>query len=159
MTRLPQAAESSDAFSDSFAVNRSVIVAGNWKLNPPREEGWRLFQEVCAGVARRGEIPSSLQVVIFPPLPYLGAWAAEWKPENGAAIELGAQDVAQETWGAFTGQVGAPLLKEFGARYVLVGHSERRHLFGESDVITGSKVSAAITAGLIPVLCVGETEP
>jgi triosephosphate isomerase len=136
-------------------VSRRTIVAGNWKLNPPREDGVRLYQEVCDGLSARPTIPDRVRVVIFPPHPYLGA--LPHGPDK--PLFLGAQDVATESWGAFTGEVGAALLADFGVSYVLVGHSERRHVFGETDRLTGQKVRAAAAAGLVPILCVGETEP
>ena len=138
-------------------MTRPTIIAGNWKLNPSREDGEALYREVCEGVLARGPFPSSFQIVVIPPFPYLGLFVCDDAVRSGA-VALGAQDIAAESWGAFTGAVGGELLSDFGARYALVGHSERRHHFGESDSETGNKVAASARAGITPVLCVGETE-
>ena len=134
-------------------MTRPTIVAGNWKLNPPRAQGLTLFRSVVEGVASRRIAGAGFRTLVIPPYPYLGCL----EPADG--VELGAQDVAVEGWGAYTGAVGAGLLREFGVTAVLVGHSERRQIFGETDADTSRKVEAALAGGLEPVLCVGETEP
>ncbi|MCA8962230.1 MAG: triose-phosphate isomerase [Planctomycetes bacterium] len=136
---------------------RSTIVAGNWKLNPPRSQGEALFRDVSIGVADRRLDGSVIQAAIFPPVPYLGGWSAVGDA-GSSALRLGAQDVASESWGAFTGAVGAELLRDFGVSWVLIGHSERRHHFGDTDAICRGKLEAVRGAGLVPMLCVGETE-
>lgn len=132
-------------------MTRPTIIAGNWKQNPPRLEGERLFQAVCEGVAAR-RLPASFEVLVLPPFPYLAALRGD------GTVSLGAQDVSAEAWGALTGEVGAPLLREFGATHALVGHSERRALFGETDEIAARKVLAAQADALVPILCIGENQ-
>ncbi len=132
-------------------MTRPTIIAGNWKQNPSRLEGERLYQEIRAGVAVR-QLPPHIEVVLFPPFPYLAAFEAD------ARVRLGAQDLSPEPWGALTGEVGAPLLREFGASHAIVGHSERRTLFGETDDLAARKVAAAAQHGLVPILCIGETK-
>jgi len=134
-------------------VSRPNLIAGNWKLNPRREEGEALFRDVVVGLSERS-LPAAVRVAIFPPAPYLGGWAG-----SAGDLILGAQDVASESWGAFTGAIGADLLAGFGVTHALIGHSERRHHFGDTDGICRAKLEAVRSAGLVPVLCVGETEP
>lgn len=136
-------------------MSRIPLIAGNWKQNPPREAAESLWHSVVDG-CRAGD-SAKVETVVFPPLPYLGLIAAA-SESAASGVAVGAQDLSVETWGAFTGAVGAPLLREFGATYVLVGHSERRAIFGETDAVCQAKVNAAHAGGLIPVLCVGETE-
>ena len=134
---------------------RPIIIAGNWKLNPDRQSGVQLFEELCRGLDAR-TLPNALRVLVCPPAPYLGLFSDHAR--SGGSLQLGSQDVAIESWGAYTGALGAELLSDFGVQYTLVGHSERRQHFGESDSETGRKVERAAATGLIPVLCVGETE-
>ncbi len=137
--------------SDKPSVGRRTIIAGNWKLNPPRGGGVELFRQIEEGLAQR-DIPSSVEVLVCPPAPFLGIF------EPRGSLSIGAQDVAAESWGAFTGALGGELLASFDVRYALVGHSERRQVYGEADSDSCRKVRAAAEAGLIPLLCVGETE-
>ena len=136
-------------------MSRPTIIAGNWKLNPPRLDGQRLLEEVADGLSAREPWPESLEVVLMPPLPYLGEWSAR---SDSAPFTLGAQFCSLDDWGAFTGEVGAPLLAEFGAQMILVGHSERRQRYFETDTSTCARVHRVIEAGIKPCLCVGETE-
>jgi triosephosphate isomerase len=129
---------------------RRKLVAGNWKMNTTRAAAVARAQAVAAGV---GASPKC-DVAVCPPFVWLDAVAAALK---GSAVALGAQDVYTEPKGAFTGEVSPGMLQEVGCRYVLVGHSERRHVIGESDAATNHKVHAALEAGLHVVLCVGET--
>ena len=129
---------------------RRKLVAGNWKMNTTRAEAVSLAQTVGAGV---GASPKC-DVAVCPPFVWLDAVAAALK---GSAVALGAQDVYSETKGAFTGEVSPGMLQEVGCKYVLVGHSERRHVIGESDAVTNQKVHAALEAGLHVILCIGET--
>ena len=125
------------------------IVAGNWKMNTSLAEGMRLASQVAANVG----VPAGIEVVVCPPFVSLAAVA---QALQGTGIEVGAQNMHSEERGAFTGEVAPGMLAGL-CRYVILGHSERRALFGETDDIVNRKVAAAVAAGLIPILCVGET--
>ena len=127
---------------------RQVLVAGNWKLNGSLASIETLLSRIKAGIEVRG-----VEMAVCPPFVYLSAVQAQLAD---TAIALGAQDVCEHDAGAYTGEVSAPMLKEVGCRYVIVGHSERRHIYGESDEIAGQKVAAAQRSELTPILCVGE---
>lgn len=129
---------------------RSKLVAGNWKLNGSRDSIQTLMQGIVAGIDGLNQVT----VAVCPP--YLYIPMVETLIAN-TAIKLGAQDVAEQLHGAFTGEVSAPMLKEFACQYVIVGHSERRALFAEKDEDTARKFAAARQQGLIPILCVGES--
>jgi triosephosphate isomerase len=129
---------------------RQKFVAGNWKMNGSREMAEDLVRGVVAGV---GESPAS-GVAICPPFPYLGIVS---RLANGSPVELGAQNLSSEDSGAFTGEVAGGMLADVGCRYVIVGHSERRALYGEDDSVVAAKYGAAQSHGLVPILCVGET--
>ena len=128
---------------------RRKIVAGNWKLHGSREFAVSLITDVANGAPA-----DVVDVVILPPLPYLGELADDFA-DTGVAF--GAQDVSCNEKGAYTGEVSAAMLKEVGARYGLVGHSERRQYHHESSELVARKFAAALHAGLVPILCVGET--
>ncbi|HBD22866.1 MAG TPA: triose-phosphate isomerase [Oceanospirillaceae bacterium] len=128
----------------------TMMVAGNWKMNASTLTNTDLTNALVAGAATL----TNVQMVVFPPAPYLGQ-VQELLADS--AIALGAQNVSDKAQGAYTGEVSATMLKDFGVKYVLVGHSERRSLYGESDAIVAAKFKAVKTAGLIPVLCIGET--
>lgn len=128
---------------------RRKIVAGNWKLHGSRQFATELLGQVAAGLPKAG-----VEVVILPPLPYLGELVEDFG-ETG--LVFGAQDVSSNEKGAYTGEVCAAMLHEVGARYGLVGHSERRQYHQESSELVARKFAAALHAGLVPVLCVGET--
>ncbi|WP_313140937.1 triose-phosphate isomerase [Stenotrophomonas sp.] len=128
---------------------RRKIVAGNWKLHGSRQFATDLLGQVAAGLPKAG-----VEVVILPPLPYLGELVEDFG-ETG--LVFGAQDVSSNEKGAYTGEVCAAMLHEVGARYGLVGHSERRQYHNESSELVARKFAAALHAGLVPVLCVGET--
>ena len=132
---------------------RKKFVCGNWKMHRTAAEAGALAREVRA--AAEG-LADRVDVVIVPPFTALWAAGAEL---TGSRIGLGAQDVFWESQGAFTGQVSAPMLVDAGCRFVLVGHSERRQFFGDTDETVRKKASAALAAGLHPVVCVGETLP
>lgn len=125
-------------------TTRLPLVVGNWKLNGDRE--------LLVNMVDALETLDSTQVeaVICPPFVFLG--------DDTKGIEKGAQNVAVQHEGAFTGEVSANMLRQVGCYYVIVGHSERRTLFAESDEIVVSKVLATLSAGLTPILCVGESE-
>ena len=125
------------------------IVAGNWKMNTSLAEGMRLASQVAANVG----VPAGIEVVVCPPFVSLAAVA---QALQGTGIEVGVQNMHSEERGAFTGEVAPGMLAGL-CRYVILGHSERRALFGETDDMVNRKVAAAVAAGLIPILCVGET--
>ena len=128
---------------------RKKLVAGNWKMNGSLRQNEVLLSDISAAVPEL-----TCEVAVFPPYPYL---AQSQLALASSGVALGAQSVSEYTQGAFTGEVSASMLAEFGCRYVLLGHSERRGLFGETDAVVAAKFEAAQKAGLIPVLCLGET--
>jgi len=128
---------------------RRKIVAGNWKLHGSRDFATGLVTELVAGLPLE-----RVELVVLPPLPYLGDLIEDFE---GHAIAFGAQDVSSNEKGAYTGEVSAAMLVDVGARYGLVGHSERRQYHAESSELVAAKFRAARNAGLTPILCVGET--
>ena len=128
-----------------------LVFAANWKMHHGPDAARGLAHEVLAGAPPR---PGRL-LLFFPPAVSLTAVAEVVRGRDDAAV--GAQNIHWEPKGAFTGELSAPLARDAGATWTLVGHSERRHKFGETDHETGLKVRAALAAGLRPVLCVGET--
>ena len=120
------------------------LVAGNWKMNGSLAANRSLLDTLC--------VPAGVEMAVCVPFPYLGQLQ-----ERPAGLMLGAQDVSEYEAGAYTGEVSAAMLAEFGCRYVIVGHSERRALFAEDDVLVGRKARAALARGLVPIVCVGET--
>ncbi|MGQ0585980.1 MAG: triose-phosphate isomerase [Gammaproteobacteria bacterium] len=130
---------------------RRYLVAGNWKMNGSRAANAALVEKTVAGLAKSRDV----EAVVCPPAVYLDSVAQALR---GTAIKLGAQNLCeQEKPGAFTGEIHGAMLKEAGCEYVIVGHSERRALYGETDERVAAKFRAAQAAGLIPILCVGET--
>ncbi|MBI1375147.1 MAG: triose-phosphate isomerase [Phycisphaera sp.] len=129
---------------------RKPIVGGNWKMNLHASEGAKLVDELASA-----GLDGSAEVVICPAFPYLQAIGKQLC-DAGSNILLGAQDVYHEGNGAFTGEVSCSMLKDIGVQWVLTGHSERRHVIGESDVLINAKTRAALAAGLGVILCVGE---
>ncbi len=129
---------------------RRVLVAGNWKMHGSRA----MVDELLGGVLQETEGLNGVDIAVFPPTPYLAQVASLCGDSN---IDWGAQTLNPHAEGAFTGEVSASMILDLGCRYVLVGHSERRTLFGESDVDVADRFVAARDAGLEPVLCVGET--
>ncbi|MGB7903183.1 MAG: triose-phosphate isomerase [Steroidobacteraceae bacterium] len=129
---------------------RKPLVAGNWKMHGSRAENASLV----SGLLDLLQPGKRAEILLCPPFPYLMETGRLLK-DSGVA--LGAQSVCAESQGAFTGEVSAAMLKDVGCRYVLVGHSERRQLFRESDALVARKFVAAQGQGLVPVLCVGET--
>lgn len=128
---------------------RRKIVAGNWKLHGTRAFATDLVGAIAAGLPAGGP-----DVVVLPPLPYLGELVEAF---HGRGIGFGAQDISANEKGAYTGEVSAGMLVDIGARYGLVGHSERRQYHAESDALVARKFVAAKHAGLVPILCVGES--
>ncbi|MDX9867238.1 MAG: triose-phosphate isomerase [Kiritimatiellia bacterium] len=129
---------------------RKKIVAGNWKMNKTASEAAALIE----GIRKETEGVSAVEIVVCPPFTDLKDAAAACAGSN---VMLGAQNVHWEASGAFTGEISASMLKDLGVRYVIIGHSERRQYFGETDETVNRRTRAALTAGLIPIVCVGET--
>jgi len=129
---------------------RSRVVAGNWKMHGSLAANRRLLEALKTGLQASEEVQYSVCV----PYPYLAQAEAAL---TGTGISWGAQNVSEWPQGAYTGEVSGAMLRDFGCRHVLVGHSERRTLYGETDKQVAAKFQAAQGAGLIPILCVGET--
>ena len=129
---------------------RARLVAGNWKMHGNRASSRALLDAVVKGMS---EI-SGVECAVCVPFPYLAEAAVQLAR---TAVMCAAQNVSEHAQGAYTGEVSAAMLAEFDCRYVLVGHSERRQLFGETDAQVAAKFVAAQAAGLAPILCVGET--
>ena len=130
---------------------RKPFVAGNWKMNMNSQTSVELVERIaCGSVETAGQ---SVTVAVCPPFVYLQAVAKALSSSN---IAVGAQDMYFESDGAFTGEISASMLKDVGCSYCICGHSERRHVIGESDELINKKVTAAIGGGLLPILCVGE---
>lgn len=125
---------------------RRRIVAGNWKLH-----GSRAFATGLVG-AIAARLPAGVEAIVLPPFPYLPLVA-----QAAQGVDVGAQDISAHDKGAYTGEVSAAMVADVGARYTLVGHSERRQYHGEDDALVAAKFVAARAAGLAPILCVGET--
>lgn len=128
---------------------RKPIIAGNWKMNKTAAEAEALIAELKPLVAK-----SKPEVVIC--VPYTDLWAAK-AAISGSKIKLGAENVAWADSGAFTGEISAAMLKEIGVEYVIIGHSERRTYFGETDETVNMRLKQALKNGLKPIVCVGET--
>ncbi|EHQ52426.1 Triose-phosphate isomerase [Ectothiorhodospira sp. PHS-1] len=128
---------------------RRPLVAGNWKLNGSRNANQTLMQALVGPVSELGKV----DVAVCPPFVYLEQVAGLCRD---GGIALGAQDVSDQDSGAFTGEVSGDMLREMGCTCVIVGHSERRTLYGEDDAFTARKFAAARRHGLTPILCVGE---
>lgn len=129
---------------------RRPLIAGNWKMNLDRTGAAALARAVAQGA---GDYPQA-DVAVCPPAVYLLPVAAEL---NGSRVGLGAQNMYHEANGAYTGEVSAAMLLDVGCRYVILGHSERRQLLGETSEMVNRKTLAALSAGLLPIVCVGET--
>jgi triosephosphate isomerase len=129
---------------------RRPFIGGNWKMNTDHASARALAHAIAAGAAAEW----TADVVVFPPFPYLLPVA---EAIGGSSIMLGAQDLSSEVNGARTGEVSAEMLRDVGASWVIVGHSERRHKIGENEALIADKLSMALGSGLRAVLCVGET--
>jgi triosephosphate isomerase len=125
------------------------LIAGNWKMNGSIAANDALVRAIIGGLTGAG-----CKVAICVPAPFL---AQLQMLRHGSALELGAQDVSQHEHGAYTGEVSASMLKEFGVRYAIVGHSERRQYHGETDALVADKAKAALAHGITPIVCVGES--
>jgi triosephosphate isomerase len=130
------------------------LVAGNWKMHGSLAANQRLLESVRTGAASA----SGVEIAVCVPFPYLHQAAAVLGgPDGQGAVAWGAQNLSEHDTGAYTGEVSGAMLRELGCRYVIVGHSERRRLFGERDGQIAAKFGAAQRVGLVPILCVGET--
>jgi triosephosphate isomerase len=130
---------------------RKGLVAANWKMNGSRDSNTALLKALVAGLDG-GAAPD---VLVCPPAVYLQQAGELLKGSN---IMLGAQNMHDQQAGAFTGEISAPMLKDLGCSHVIIGHSERREIFGESDALIADKFAAALANSLSPVLCIGETQ-
>jgi triosephosphate isomerase len=130
-------------------MTKKKLIAGNWKMNGSIEANDALVRAVMAGMQG-----AACTVAVCVPTPYL---AQLQMLRHGSTLELGAQDVSSQAQGAFTGEVSAAMLKEFGVRFAIVGHSERRQYHAEGDQLVADKAKAALAHGITPIVCVGET--
>lgn len=129
---------------------RQPLVAGNWKMNGDRTSVIELLDGIKSGI----DAVVRAEVAVCPPFPFLPIAEASLR---GTPIAWGAQNLCTEPGGAFTGEVSAAMIRDFGCRYVIVGHSERRQYYGEDNRVVARKEAIARSHGLIPILCVGET--
>jgi triosephosphate isomerase len=129
---------------------RKRLVAGNWKMNGSRKSAAALF----SAVVQAADSVADVEIAVFPPYPLL---ADGMRALSDSSVALGAQNLAEHDNGAFTGEISGALIAEYGCRFVIVGHSERRTLYGESDATVARKFAAAQRHGLVPILCVGES--
>jgi triosephosphate isomerase len=129
--------------------NKKKLIAGNWKMNGGLAANEALLKAIIAGA---GDV--TCQVAVAVPAPYLAQVQAL---TAGSVVAVAAQDVSAHEAGAYTGEVSVAMLKEFGVRYSLVGHSERRQYHGETDALVAEKAQRALAAGVTPIVCVGET--
>ncbi len=130
---------------------RKPFVAGNWKMNTNSHSSVDLAKAVASGSSQLAS--DSVSVAVIPPFVYLQSVAQAVSSQH---VGVGAQDIYFEPKGAFTGEISPEMLKDVGCTYVLCGHSERRHVIGETDALINKKMLAAIGGGLLPILCVGE---
>ena len=130
-------------------TTKKKLIAGNWKMNGGVAANDALVRAVIAGMK-----DAACTVAVCVPAPYLSQVQVL---RHGSALELGAQDVSMHEQGAYTGEVSAAMLKDFGVRYAIVGHSERRQYHGETDQLVADKAKAALAHGITPIVCVGET--
>ncbi len=129
---------------------RGKLVVGNWKMNG----GWAVNAALLDALRANWQATPGRSLAVCVPFPYLGQARAAL---TGSAIAWGAQDVCEHAAGAYTGAVSASMLTDFGCAYAIVGHSERRQHFGDSDIAVAAKTGAVLAAGITPIVCVGET--
>jgi triosephosphate isomerase (TIM) len=130
-------------------MKKKKLIAGNWKMN-----GSLVANDALVKALRQGVDAPECDIAVCVPAPYL---AQVQSLVAGSSIALGAQDVSAQPQGAFTGEQSAAMLKEFGVRYVIVGHSERRQYHGETDELVAAKTAVALSNAITPIVCVGET--
>lgn len=130
---------------------RKKVIAGNWKMNMNLQESISLISGIKNGL---GTLSSSVEVIVCPP--YTSLETTQTLVKN-SSIKLGAQNMYFEESGAYTGEISASMLKSVGCEYVILGHSERRTIFGETDSTINKKIHKALASGLLPVFCIGET--
>lgn len=128
---------------------KKKLIAGNWKMNGSSASNEALVKALIAGMSQ-----NDCLVAVCVPAPYL---AQVQGLASGTGIDVGSQDVSQHESGAYTGEVAATMLKDLGVRYAIVGHSERRQYHGETDAVVALKAQRALSAGITPIVCVGET--
>ncbi|MEH2158220.1 triose-phosphate isomerase [Nostoc sp.] len=131
---------------------RKIVIAGNWKMFKTQSETQEFLQGFLPHLE---ETPQGREVILCPPFTDLSVLS---KTLHGSLIQLGAQNVHWEEYGAYTGEISAPMLTESGVRFVIVGHSERRQYFNETDATVNLRLRTAQRFGLTPILCVGETK-
>lgn len=131
---------------------RKIVIAGNWKMFKTQAESQEFLKGFLPSLE---ETPQGREVILCVPFTDLSVLSRNL---HGSRVQLGAQNVHWEEYGAYTGEISAPMLTEIGARYVIVGHSERRQYFGETDNTVNLRLKAAQKYGLTPILCVGETK-
>lgn len=129
---------------------RKFFIAGNWKMNLLRDSSVALVRQIAEAIGSNGNV----DVAVCPPNVYLGDVSAAAKGTN---VGVGAQNAYFAADGAFTGEVSCSMLQDVGCKYVILGHSERRTLFGETDALVNQKLKVVLASGLIPIVCVGET--
>lgn len=131
---------------------RKIVIAGNWKMYKTQREAFEFLQKFMPELE---ETPEERDIILCSPFTALGVMS---KSLHNSRVQLGAQNVHWEEEGAYTGEIAAPMLTEIGVRYVIVGHSERRQYFGETDETVNKRLLAAQRHGLTPILCVGESK-
>jgi triosephosphate isomerase len=136
---------------DQESFMRKPFVAGNWKMNTDASGSVELARSISSRISEPADTKAT--VAVFPPFVYLQSVV---KAVSATSVGVGAQDVYFEANGAYTGEISTSMLKDVGCTYCLCGHSERRHVIGESDELVNKKLTAAIGGGLLPILCVGE---
>ncbi|MCA6072308.1 MAG: triose-phosphate isomerase [Endomicrobium sp.] len=136
--------------SPSDKISRKVLMAGNWKMNKTVSESLSVIKTLKKAISDVKDV----EILIFPSYTALQAINNETKDSN---INIGAQNLFWEAKGAFTGEISPAMIKDTGCSYVLIGHSERRQYFGETDETVNKKIKAAMAEGLIPIVCIGET--